>query len=92
MKTTELQLLESKLDSIGSRITYNRGKVDSINEQIKTLTDLRIEYNALIVADCKEFDDTIKHIKIDTIEKNETLKQYAHNRIEYGGLTQWTLR
>jgi putative N-acetylmannosamine-6-phosphate epimerase len=87
MKTTELQLLESKLDSIASRITYNRGKVDSINEQIKALTELRIEHNALIVADCKAFDDTINQIKIDTIEKNETLKQYAHNRIRYGGLT-----
>ena len=87
MKITKLELLESKLNAIGSRITYNRGKVDSINEQIKALTDLRIEYNALIVADCKAFDDTIKHIKIDTIEKNETLKQYDINRLRYGGLT-----
>ena len=63
MKTTKLELLESKLDSIASRITYNRGKVDSINEQIKALTDLRIEYNALIVAECKELTDTINQIK-----------------------------
>ena len=63
MKTTKLELLESKLDSIASRITYNRGKVDSINEQIKAMTDLRIEYNALIVAECKELTDTINQIK-----------------------------
>ena len=73
MKTTELQLLESKLDSIGSRITYNRGKVDSINEQIKALTDLRIEYNALIVAECKELTDTINQIK--------TIKYHTENPI-----------
>ena len=64
MKITKLELLESNLDSIGSQITYNRGKVDSINEQIKALTDLRIEYNALIVAECKELTDTINQIKI----------------------------
>ncbi len=73
MKTTELQLLESKLDSIGSRIAYNRGKVDSINEQIKALTDLRIEYNALIVAECKELTDTINQIK--------TIKYHTENPI-----------
>ena len=73
MKTTELQLLESKLDAIRSRITYNRGKVDSINEQIKTLTDLRIDCNALIVAECKEFDDTINQIK--------TIKYHTENPI-----------
>ena len=63
MKPTELQLLETKLARIGSQITYNRGKVDSINEQIKALTALRIEYNALIVAECKELTDTINQIK-----------------------------
>ena len=71
MKTTKLELLESKLDSIASRITYNRGKVDSINEQIKALTDLRIEYNALIVAECKELTDTINQIK--------TIKYHTEN-------------
>ncbi len=73
MKTTKLELLESKLDSIASRITYNRGKVDSINEQIKALTDLRIEYNALIVAECKELTDTINQIK--------TIKYHTENPI-----------
>ena len=73
MKTTKLELLESKLDSIASRITYNRGKGDSINEQIKALTDLRIEYNALIVAECKELTDTINQIK--------TIKYHTENPI-----------
>ena len=59
----QLELLTATLDSIGSQITYNRGRVDSINEQIKALTALRIEYNALIVADCKAFDDTMSQIK-----------------------------
>ena len=73
MRPTELQLLESKLDSIASRITYNRGTVDSINEQIKTLTYFRKEYNALIVAECKELTDTINQIK--------TIKYHTENPI-----------
>ena len=79
MKNTTLELLEqfelltANLDSIGSQITYNRGKVDSINEQIKTLTALRIDCNALIVAQCKEFDDTIRKIK--------TIKYHTENTI-----------
>ena len=83
MKTTELQLLESKLDSIGSRITYNRGKVDSINEQIKTLTEQIKAYSLVITIECAEFQQTM-----DTIKNNGTLKQYAHNRIRYGGFPQ----
>ena len=78
MKKTELELLESQLDSIASRIYHNRDKIDNIREQIRVLNEQIKAYSLVENIDCGEFNDTMNEIK-----KQFTLREYARIKIAY---------
>ena len=80
MKKTELEWLESQLDSIASRIYHNRDKIDNIREQIRVLNEQIKAYSLVMHLDCDEFTYTM-----DKIEKQFTLSEYARIKIEYKG-------
>ena len=78
MKKTELELLESQLDSIASRIYHNRDKIDNIREQIRVLNEQIKAYSLVVNIDCGVFNDTMNEIK-----KQFTLREYARIKIAY---------
>ena len=78
MKKTELELLESQLDSIASRIYHNRDKIDNIREQVQRLNEQIKAYSLVVHLDCDEFTDTMAKIK-----KQSTLSEYARIKIAY---------
>jgi len=78
MKNTEMELLESQLDSIASRIYHNRDKIDNIREQVRRLNEQIKAYSLVEHLDCDEFTDTM-----DKIKKQFTLSEYARIKIAY---------